>query len=88
MPGGSLEARGPGTLTMRPKVSQEVSVGGRRDGDRWEVVLRRPIRVAADSGVSTAPGDRISVAFGLWDGASRDRNGQKFVSIWHDLTLE
>jgi hypothetical protein len=30
----------------------------------------------------------VSVAFALWDGAARDRNGQKLVSIWHDLTLE
>jgi hypothetical protein len=28
---------------------------------------------------------RVTIAFALWDGAARDRNGQKLVSIWHDL---
>jgi hypothetical protein len=29
-----------------------------------------------------------SIAFALWDGAVHDRNGQKQVSIWHDLKVE
>ena len=29
-----------------------------------------------------------SIGFALWDGAARDRGGQKLVSIWHDLDLE
>jgi mono/diheme cytochrome c family protein len=87
-PGGNLQAQGFGSLTMRPRVSQSVSARGHRDGDRWVVVLRRPLRVPTDAGLTLAPGDRISVAFALWDGAARDRDGQKLVSIWHDLVLE
>jgi cytochrome c len=86
--GNSLEAKGFGTLTMRPRVSQLVSANAKwRDG-RWTVVLRRPLAVSPESGLPLAAGDRLSIAFALWDGAARDRNGQKLVSIWHDLHLE
>jgi mono/diheme cytochrome c family protein len=86
--GGNLRARGFGTLTMRPRVSQVVSAAAEYKGGRWTVVLRRPLRVNKDAGLALAPGDKLSVAFALWDGAAHDRNGQKLVSIWHDLELE
>jgi hypothetical protein len=41
-----------------------------------------------DDGVSLAPGQSASVAVAVWDGSHRDRNGQKQVSIWQELTLE
>jgi len=86
--GNSLQAKGFGTLTMRPRVSQLVSANGKWQNGRWTVVLRRPLEVSPDAGVKLAPGDRLSIAFAIWDGAARDRNGQKLVSIWHDLRLE
>ncbi len=86
--GNSLQAKGFGSLTMRPRTSQAVSAAGRWQDGRWTVVLRRPLAAPADGGIGLAPGDRVSVAFALWDGAARDRNGQKLVSIWHDLRLK
>jgi mono/diheme cytochrome c family protein len=86
--GSNLLAQGFGTLTMRPRASQVVSARGRWDAGRWEVVLRRPLKVAPDEGRALASGDRVSIALALWDGAACDRNGQKLVSIWHDLDLE
>jgi hypothetical protein len=86
----SLQAGGFGTSTMRPRVSQQASARGAyhdKDG-RWTVVFRRPLTVPAESGISFAAGDKLSIAFALWDGEARDRNGQKLVSIWHDLQLE
>jgi DMSO reductase family type II enzyme heme b subunit len=50
--------------------------------------VRRPLEVSADSGIQLAAGDKLSIAFAIWDGAARDRNGQKLVSIWHDFELE
>jgi cytochrome c len=84
----SLRAKGPGSATMRPRLSQVVSAAGSWKDGRWTVVLRRPLQVDADAGVPLAAGERLSIAFALWDGATRDRNGQKLVSIWHDLSLE
>jgi hypothetical protein len=84
----SLQARGLSTLTMRPKVSQVVAADGDWKDGVWTVVLSRPLQVPADAGLSLAPGDKASIAFAIWDGAARDRNGQKMVSIWQDLRLE
>jgi hypothetical protein len=85
---GNLEAQGFGTLTMRPRTSQVVTASAAWKDGRWTVVLRRPLEVPAGAGVALAPGDSVSAAFALWDGEARDRNGQKLVSIWHDLRLE
>lgn len=86
--GDSLQARGFGTLTMRPRGMQAVRATGHRQDDRWTVVLRRPLKVDAGAGLTLAPGDRVSITYALWDGAAGDRNGQKLVSVWHDLQLE
>jgi hypothetical protein len=86
--GANLRAKGFGTLTMQPRVSQVVSAQGSWKDGRWTVVLRRPLQVRAEAGIPLAGGDRLSIAFAVWDGAAADRNGQKLVSIWHDLQLE
>ena len=49
---------------------------------------KQPAQETADAGLTIKPGDHLSVAFAIWDGQARDRNGQKMVSIWHDLRLE
>jgi mono/diheme cytochrome c family protein len=85
---GNLEAKGFGTLTMRPRASQAVTAMASWQGGRWTVVLRRPLDAGGGNGVRLEPGDRLSVAFALWDGEARDRNGQKMVSVWQDLRLE
>jgi mono/diheme cytochrome c family protein len=86
----SLQAGGFGTSTMRPRLSQRVSARGvyqDKDG-RWTVVFHRPLKLPDEGGVSLAVGEKLSIAFALWDGVARDRNGQKLVSIWHDLKVE
>jgi DMSO reductase family type II enzyme heme b subunit len=86
--GSNLQAKGFGTLTMRPRVSQDVSSSGSWKDGRWTVVFRRPLQAKDNSGISLSPGDKLSAAFAIWDGSAGDRNGQKLVSIWHDLELE
>ena len=85
---GNFEAKGFGTLTMRPRASQVVSASASWADERWTVVLRRPLDPGADKGLALAAGDKASIAFALWDGAAHDRNGQKLASIWHDLVIE
>jgi mono/diheme cytochrome c family protein len=85
---GNLGAKGFGSTTFRPKASQLVTAKSEWKDGRWTVELRRPLAVGPDGGVTLVPGDRCSIAFAIWDGAARDRNGQKLVSIWHDLKLE
>jgi hypothetical protein len=83
----NLTAGGPGSMTYRPKTSQLVTATSAWKDGRWTVILRRPLVVKPDDGIALSAGDSCSIAFALWDGAARDRNGQKLVSIWHDLKL-
>lgn len=84
----NLAAKGVGSVTFRPKASQLVTAASSWKDGRWFVEFRRPLNVPADAGVSLVPRETASIAFALWDGGYRDRNGQKQVSIWHDLRLE
>jgi mono/diheme cytochrome c family protein len=85
---GSLRAKGFGTLTMRPRVSQAVRAHGRWKKGLWTVTLRRPLKGPAGDGLRLALQNPVAIAFAVWDGGAGDRNGQKLVSIWHDLELE
>lgn len=86
--GSNLQAEGSGSTTFRPRTSQVVKAAGQWQDGGWSVVLRRPLIVDASAGTSIPPGSRRSVAFAVWEGSAGDRNGQKLVSIWHDLELE
>lgn len=86
--GANLGAKGPGSTTFRPKPSQLVAAEAAWSEGRWLVVLRRPLAVPADGGLTFKPGAASSLAIAIWDGAARDRGPQKSVSIWHDFTLE
>jgi len=84
----NLAAKGFGSTTFRPKASAAVSAKSEYKNGRWTVVLQRPLTVGADAGLTLKSGDQVSAAFAIWDGAAKDRNGQKLISIWHDLKLE
>lgn len=87
--GSSLTAAGPGSTTFRFAKSQLVNATGRWSQGRWTVHMWRALNVASpDDGVVLVPGQTASVAFAVWEGTHRDRNGQKQVSIWQDLVLE
>jgi mono/diheme cytochrome c family protein len=84
---GHLGARGPGSTTFRPRAQQAVVAQAQRAGGRWNVVLARPLAMAAEQGLPLAAGQRCSLALALWDGAAHERGPQKQVSIWHDLEV-
>ncbi len=51
--------------------------------------MTRPLTVAdAQGGISLQPGKQLSIAFAVWNGGRRDRDGQKLITIWQDLILE
>jgi mono/diheme cytochrome c family protein len=83
----NLAAKGAGSTTFLPPASQLVKANATWKDGQWTVVLRRPLAIPPE-GLSFAPGKNYSIAFAVWDGAVRDRNGQKMVSIWYDLKLE
>jgi mono/diheme cytochrome c family protein len=83
----SLAAKGPGTVTFRPRESQVVKAAATWNDGHWTVVFTRPLEVDQQAGVPLGAGQKCSVAFAIWDGAMRDRGPQKQISIWHDLEL-
>jgi DMSO reductase family type II enzyme heme b subunit len=86
--GTTLTAGGPSTVTFRLPRSQLVAAHGEWSDRKWSVILRRTLKVEGPAdGVTLAPGGRASIAFAVWDGAQRDRDGKKLVTIWQDLEL-
>jgi hypothetical protein len=87
--GTSLHVAGPRTVTFRPVQSQLVSAAGTWQDGRWTVVMTRSLSVTSQAdGVALESGGRASVAFALWNGSQRDRDGQKSATIWQDLEIE
>ncbi len=89
-PGGSsLHVGGPRTVTFRVPQSQLVRAHGTWKDGRWTIVMTRSLSVPSpDDGISLEPGGRAFVAFAVWDGMHRDRDGQKSITIWQDLEIE
>ena len=77
-----------GSLSFVPKVAQGVYATATWSNGKWTVVLKRALQGSEGDPLSLEPGDRVSVAFAVWDGSARDRDGQKLVSIWQDLQLQ
>ena len=81
-------AHGFGTLQSQPPAGQNVAGKGVwRDGS-WSVVFIRDLKSKDADDVKFAVGKQTPVAFAVWDGQNRDRNGRKVVSNWHKLLLE
>jgi DMSO reductase family type II enzyme heme b subunit len=81
-------ARGFGTLKSQPASGQNVSGKGIwRDGS-WSVIFLRNLKSKEADDVKLAVGKPVPIAFAVWDGQNRDRNGRKVVSNWHKLILE
>ncbi len=81
-----LSAEGFGTLTNQGRERQNVRGRGSRVKDGWAVVFVRALRPEEEGDVRLDDGGRVSAA--IWDGGAGDRNGQKSVSIWHELVIE
>ncbi|MBI5396295.1 MAG: c-type cytochrome [Verrucomicrobia bacterium] len=81
-------AHGFGTLESQPAKGQNVMGKGIwRDG-YWSVVLVRTLKSADAQDAQFIKGTPIPVAFAVWNGEQRDRNGRKVVSNWYRLILE
>jgi DMSO reductase family type II enzyme heme b subunit len=81
-------ARGFGTFTPQPVSGQNVQGKGFWRDQHWHVLFVREIRSRDAGDVKLAVGRAVPVAFAVWDGENRDRNGRKVVSNWLKLVLE
>lgn len=80
-----LEAEGFGTLTTLPADRQDGHGKAVRKDGSWALALMVP---RAQDRFAFAPGMTVPVAFAAWDGARRERGGEKAVSTWYFLSLE
>jgi len=85
----TLTAGGPGTSTFRMPKNQLVEARGEWQDGRWSVLMTRSLGVDSEGdGISLKSGDRVSVAFAIWDGSQQERDGKKLITIWQDLVVE
>ena len=83
----NLNAKGFGTLHSQGMGGQMVrGTGIWKDGE-WRVVFVRPLKAQGKGDIEFRPGRSARIGFAIWDGEHRDRDGQKSVTIWHDLAL-
>lgn len=81
-----LVAWGFGTITSQPR--QDVIGFGAWTNGRWIVIMARPLTTPDEADTQFVPGQQTLVNFAVWDGRSRQRNGQKNVSlVWWPLQL-
>lgn len=81
-------ARGFGSFTSQPVKQQNVAGRGVwRDGF-WSVLFVRDLRSRDSNDVRFVLGGSVPVAFAIWNGEQRDRNGRKMISNWYQLTLD
>lgn len=81
----NLVAGGFGTLTADP-LAAVTGWGDWRDGT-WRVVLSRALRVGREGSIELGLETPTDLAFAVWDGGARERDGMKSVSAFARLRL-
>ena len=81
---------GGGFSTLTTKMAQGRVQGKAtwKDGV-WRVVMRRPLASAdPDNEARLEPGRLQAIAFAVWNGENKERNGQKAVAPWYQLSID
>jgi DMSO reductase family type II enzyme heme b subunit len=81
-------ARGFGSFKSQPMEQQNVNGKGVWHDGFWNVVFVRDLKSPDSEDVKFEPGKSVPVAFAIWSGEQRDRNGRKMVSNWYQLILD
>jgi DMSO reductase family type II enzyme heme b subunit len=77
-----LNAEGFSTLTTQSH--QDVDGSGNWSNNRWMVVFKRSLKTE-DPNDTQFTGKETSIAFAVWNGNNKERNGQKALTIFHIL---
>ena len=76
------------TLTTKEKQGRVQGQAVWRDGV-WHVVMRRPLVSEEQENEATlVPGRVQTVSFAVWNGENKERNGQKAVAPWFQLSID
>lgn len=87
-PAQDLNAHGLGTLEMQKKNEQNVSAKGVWKDGFWRIVFTRSLISSHNGDIEFSPRQSKRMGLAVWDGAQKDRDGQKSVTIWHDLLFD
>jgi len=80
-----LNAEGFSTLTTQ--AHQDVQGAGNWNNNRWVVVYKRSL-TTSDSNDTQFSGGKTPMAIAIWNGANKERNGQKAVVQWQTLVYK
>ena len=76
------------TLTTKERQGRVQGQAVWRDGV-WHVVMRRPLMGEEQENEATlVPGRIKTVSFAVWNGENKERNGQKAVAPWFQLSID
>ncbi len=81
-----IASEGPGSIT--PKEKQIVTGRGVWREGRWQVVLERELGASAAFDARFQPGQKMQIAFAVWDGARGEKGSRKSISEWVELHLD
>lgn len=82
------QAKGIGSYTALKTLAEAVGATSFWKDGRWHVVFKRELKVKDSERIEFGQGKTMNIAFAVWDGSKQDRNGQKLISIWNELTVE
>jgi hypothetical protein len=76
------------TLTTKERQGRVQGQAVWKDGV-WHVVMRRPLVSEEQENEATlVPGRVQTVSFAVWNGENKERNGQKAVAPWFQLSID
>jgi len=82
-----LSSRGPGTITF--KTTENTTGEAEHKDGKWSVVFRRPFTVTDSQSVQFKAGQRMPLAFSIWEGTLMESGGRKAVSpAWAEVEVE
>ena len=82
-----LSAEGAGTL--KSKNIENTSGEAEWKYDEWTVIFRRPLTVSDTGSVQFKAGEKMPVAFSVWEGSRLETAGRKAVSpAWAEVKIE
>ena len=76
------------TLTSKQSQGRVQGKASWKDGV-WRVVIRRPlVSTDPENEARLDPGRLQTIAFAVWNGENKERNGQKAVAPWFQLSID
>ncbi|MFM8551589.1 MAG: ethylbenzene dehydrogenase-related protein, partial [Nitrospiraceae bacterium] len=76
------------TLTTKQSQGRVQGKAAWKDGV-WRVVIKRPLASTdPENEAKLEPGRLQAIAFAVWNGENKERNGQKAVAPWFQLSID